>query len=140
MNEELKKNLLLVGIACVLVFAGCWLYSRYVDDRARADSHDATESVQQAQGYNQSARNDIDDATDKIESAPSALDRGQANLDTATGRLDEMQGRADADAKLIDDSQRLVKQSRADIAEAKRILDEIDAGNKSNGTQTSRTP
>ena len=99
MNEELKKNLLLVGIACVLVFAGCWLYSRYVDDRARADSHDATESVQQAQGYNQSARNDIDDATDKIESAPSALDRGQANLDTATGRLDEMQGRADADAK-----------------------------------------
>lgn len=134
MDARNKKNLLFIGIACVLVLAGCWLYGRYIDSRARADSHNAIESVQQAQRGNQSARHDIGDATDKIDTAKSRLDSGQANLDAATGRLDEMQGRADTDAEIIDDSQRLVRQSRCDIAEARRILDEIDQRNKSNGT------
>ena len=125
-----KKKIISCIVGMLLIIAVIYGISRYYDSRTAADHHDAVQSVQQIERYNQSARNDINNARSKIESAESIIDSGQADVDTAKQHVGTLQQSADSRQERIDECQQLVDESRRNIDEAKRILADIENTDK----------
>lgn len=124
-----KKIVMYVLAACA-IFAAGWLGCGYYNSRSTTDNNNAGVTVQQAQTANQSARTDVRDASNQIDAAQSELGHGQANIDAAIKRADELQSRADENAAILDDCSRLAGVGREQLAEAKRILADVDAANQ----------
>lgn len=123
------------GLVVVLVAVAVgWLGCQYYDGRTATDNNDAAVTVQQTQRDNQSARADIGDAAAQIDDAQAALVSGQADLAAAAERVDELQSRADADAAIITDCQKLLDVGRKQLAEARKILADIDRANQQHGS------
>ena len=132
---DAKKTIAVVLLVCLCVIVG-WFGREYYDDRNAADNNDAAITVQQAQRDNQSAIADIGNAAAQIDDAQSALDGGQADIAAAAGRVNELQSRADADAAIITDCQKLLEVGRKQLAEARRIVADVDRENSGGGTQS----
>ena len=131
---DAKKTIAIVLLVCLCVIVG-WFGRGYYDDRA-ADRDNALGTIQQIKTDNESIRNDIGDAAAQIDDAQSALDGGQADIAAAAGRVNELQSRADADAAIITDCQKLLEVGRKQLAEARRIVADVDRENSGGGTQS----
>ena len=79
---------------------------------------------------------DIGHAAGSIDRATEQLDGATTALDQAAGTVTRLQESAAGNAAHLAECQRLVDESRRNIAEAKSIFADVDQANKSHGAQT----
>ena len=118
---------------CLCVVTCGVLLFRHYRNAGTATGHDATVTIQQIEGDNQSARHDIDSASSQIESAQAKLDNSISDLDRASDSVGQLQSSVDSDKITIDDCQRLIDESRGNVEEARGIFEAVDSANKTDG-------
>lgn len=118
---------------CLCVVTCGVLLFRHYRNAGTATGHDATVTIQQIEGDNQSARHDIDSASSQIESAQAKLDNSISDLDRASDSVGQLQSSVDSDKITIDDCQRLIDESRGNVEEARGIFEAVDNANKTDG-------
>lgn len=132
-----NKTVIIAIVLCgILACFGAWLWCRYYDRSAASDYRNVTDTVQQIESDNQSARIDIGHAAGSIGRATEQLDGATTALDQAAGTATRLQKSAAGNETQLDECQRLVDEGRRNITEAKSIFADIDQTNKSHGTQT----
>lgn len=121
-----RKNKTLI-IACVLLLiiadAGGWLVCRHYDKQAVRENRNVGRTVQSITDDNQRARDNVSTATEQIKQA-------EQQLDDVTDTISSGQRTAAENQKLIADSQQLIDASQQRLAEAARILADIDKSNQ----------
>lgn len=132
-----NKTVIIAIVLCGILACFCaWLWCRYYDRSAASDYRNVTDTVQQIESDNQSARSDIGHAAGSIDRATEQLDGATTALDQAAGTVTRLQESAAGNAAQLGECQRLVDESRRNIAEAKSIFADVDQANKSHGAQT----
>ena len=142
--EKIKKFIEnhIVDIVCITAFVffvfGCWCL--YTANRTTNEYHDVTDTVQQAEADNRSARQQIGNASEQIESAEKQLNRSIQRTDRITERTQQAKKRVNSNSKIIGECQNLIDAGRRDASEARSIFADIDKANKTDGTQADSNP
>ena len=128
----------LIAISAGVYFVlGCWLL--YTANRTASDYHHVHDTVQSIESDNREARQQIGNASKQIEHAQKQLDQSVKRVDRITERTQQVKSRVDDNSRIVRECQDIVDAGRRDTEEARNIFRDVEAGNKADGTQTSRT-
>lgn len=128
-----KKTMLICCLLVLVVFAFGWLLFRHYRNAGTATGHDATVTIQQIEGDNQSARHDINESSSQIGLAQEELNKSIDGINAATDTVNQLQDSVDDNERTLDECQQLISDSRGDIEEARKILADIDSTNQTTG-------
>lgn len=127
----------IVDIVCITAFIffvlGCWCL--YTANRTTNDYHDVTDTVQQVEADNRSARQQIGNASEQIKHAQNKLNGSIKRADEVAGTVKQAQRRIDRNTAIVDDCERIITAGQRDTEEARGIFADIDERNKISGTQ-----
>ena len=119
MDEKYKTFCL---IAVVILLAIIFVFCRG-SDTVTTDDNSYSSTIQQIEGNNDGARNEIGYARGKLADASDGLDR-------AIQRVDSLEDRAAADQRTVEQSRNIVADSRKLIEEERGIFAEIEKANR----------
>lgn len=118
--EKFAKSKTAIVICCVLCLAvaaaGGWLVCRHYDRIERANSHDVTQTVRDAEELNRDAQNKLDEARDANQRAATANQNAQRAADSLAGSNAKLSGLDESDQRAIDD--------------AEQVFGDVDAANQ----------
>ena len=118
--EKFAKSKTAIVICCILCLAvaaaGGWLVCRHYDSIERADGHDVTQTVRDAESLNRDAQGKLEDARTANQRAATANQNAQRAADSL----------ADSNAKLS----RLDESDQRAIDDAEQVFRDVDAANQ----------
>lgn len=127
MNEDQKKVLFMFLASLGLCLVAFWCWNRSIEHRTESENRNITKSVERTKDSINRARNRLDESKREIEESESELDR-------AAARTGEAINRAKDSEKIIDDSETIIERSEARAGRISKIIDDVEAGNKKDGT------
>ena len=138
-KEFIQNHLVDIVISASVIFFvfGIWLL--YTASRTANDYHHVTDTVQSIESDNREARQQIGNVSKQIEHAQKQLDQSVKRVDRITERTQQAKSRVDDNSRIVRECQDIVDTGRRDTEEARNIFRDVEAGNKADGTQTSRT-
>lgn len=119
---------------CVCIFTCGLLLLRHYNSAGQSAGNNATVTIQQIEGDNQSARHDINESSSQIGLAQEELNKSIDGINAATDTVNQLQDSVDDNERTLDECQQLISNSRGDIEEARKILADIDSTNQTVGT------
>lgn len=109
--EKFAKSKTAIVICCVLCLAvaaaGGWLVCRHYDRIERANSHDVTQTVRDAEELNRDAQNKLDEARDANQRAATANQNAQRAADSLADSNAKLSGLDESDQRAIDDAEQV---------------------------------
>lgn len=111
--EKFAKSKTAIVICCVLCLAvaaaGGWLVCRHYDRIERANSHDVTQTVRDAEEFNRDAQNKLDEARDANQRAATANQNAQRAADSLADSNAKLSGLDESDQRAIDDAEQVFR-------------------------------
>lgn len=107
--ENPKVLIALVLLLAFLACAGGWLLCRHYDNIERADSHDVTQTVRDAEELNRDAQSKLEDARTANQRAERANQNAQRAADSLADSNAKLSGLDESDQRAIDDAEQVFR-------------------------------